>query len=241
MEYKYQGIILNKIDVGETDRLYIVYTLEAGRLMAKAIGVKKPNAKLAGNLEPLTYSEIFLAKGRGQGNITGAIAIENFLEIKKNIEILEKVFEVIKIFSRLITQEEKDEEIFNLLLKYLSAMEREAGKPKGSDSKIDILTLGFVFKLLKKMGYAIETRKCNICGNKLVSGENYFSAQLGGIICPACIITRQDKVRITDEAVKFIRIFLDNKIENLSKIKAEKENLNNLKIIANEAVRWIAS
>jgi len=239
MEYKYQGIILNKIDVGETDRLYIIYTLEAGRVAAKAIGVKKPNAKLAGNLEPLTYSDIFLAKGRGQGNITGAIAVENFSDIKGNIEFLEKVFGALKIFSRLVTQEEKDEEIFQLLLGYLLAMEREAEKSAQDNLKSDILTLGFIFKLLKKMGYAMETRKCNICGKKLISGENYFSAQLGGIICPNCARSRQDKIRITDETIKFIRLFLDNKIDNLGKIKTEKENLANLKIITNEAVRWI--
>jgi DNA repair protein RecO (recombination protein O) len=128
MEYKYSGIVLGKIDIGETDRLYVVYTREAGRVLAKAIGVKKPNAKLAGNLEPLTYSEIFLAKGRGQGNITGAIAVENFLEIKNNIEALEKVFEAMKIFSRLVTQEEKDERIFHLLLGYLLAIEEVVEK-----------------------------------------------------------------------------------------------------------------
>ena len=240
MEYKYQGIILNKIDIGETDRLYVIYTLEAGRVVVKAIGVKKPNAKLAGNLESLTYSDIFLAKGRGQGNITGAITIENFSEIKRNIEVLEKTFEALKIFSRLVNQEEKDEGIFQLLLGFLLVMEKEAKENIENNLKPEILTLGFIFKLLKKMGYAIETRKCNICNKKLISGENYFSAKLGGIICPSCVQLRQNKVYIKDETIKFIRLFLDNKIENLGKIKAEKENLSNLKIITNEAVRWIA-
>lgn len=239
MEYKYQGIILSKIDIGETDRLYVVYTLEAGRILAKAIGVKKSNAKLAGNLEPLTYSEIFLAKGRGQGNITGAIMIENFLSIKGNIEALEKVFGVLKIFSRLVTQEEKDERIFNLLLGYLLAIEEAVKKKELNELNLDILTLGFIFKLLKKLGYATETKKCTVCNEKLVSGENYFSAQLGGILCPSCARNRQGKICITDETVKCIRIFLDNKIGNLGKIKTEKKNLNNLKIIAEEVVRWV--
>ena len=32
MEYKYTGIILNKRDVGETDRIYSIYTLEGGKI-----------------------------------------------------------------------------------------------------------------------------------------------------------------------------------------------------------------
>ncbi|PIP27915.1 MAG: DNA repair protein RecO [Candidatus Moranbacteria bacterium CG23_combo_of_CG06-09_8_20_14_all_35_22] len=242
MEYKYNAIVLNKIDTGETDRVYVIYTQEAGRILARAIGVKKPNAKLAGNLEPITYCEIFLAKGKGRGNVTGAIAVENFLAIKENVEALEKVFSAFKIFSRLVTQEEKDEKIFQLLLDYLLAMEKQAGGEKielKDNLKFDIPTLGFIFKLLQSLGYKQEVKKCAVCSAKLTSGENYFSAEFGGILCPICAKHSKNKIRITDEAVKFIRIFLDNKIENIGKIKSENKNIHNLKIIAQEAVRWI--
>ena len=109
MEYKYNAIVLNKIDTGETDRVYVVYTREAGRILARAIGVKKPNAKLAGNLESITQCEIFLVKGKGRGNVTGVIPVESFFALKEDIDALEKVFGVMKIFNRLMTQEEKDE------------------------------------------------------------------------------------------------------------------------------------
>jgi len=239
MEYKYNAIVLNKIDTGETDRVYVVYTREAGRILARAIGVKKPNAKLAGNLESITQCEIFLAKGKGRGNVTGVIGVENFLAIKANIFALEKVFGALKIFNRLMTQEEKDEKTFQLLLDYLLVMDKSAKEE--NDFKFEIYTLGFIFKLLQNLGYKQEVKKCSACTGKLVSGENYFSAQRGGIICPACAKLETRKIRITDEAVKFIRIVLENKIENLGKIKLEKNNLNNLKIIAQEAVRWIAT
>ncbi len=241
MEYKYNAIVLNKIDTGETDRVYVVYTREAGRILARAIGVKKPNAKLAGNLESITQCEIFLAKGKGRGNVTGVIGVENFLAIKQNIEALEKVFGAMKIFNRLMTQEEKDEKTFQLLLDYLSAMNEVAGKTEGDFLKFDIYTLGFIFKLLQNLGYKQEVKKCAVCVGKLISGENYFSAQRGGIICAVCAKLEIRKIRVTDEAVKFIRIVLDNKIENLGKVKLEKKSLNNLKIIVQEAVRWITN
>ncbi|KKQ14277.1 MAG: repair protein RecO protein [Candidatus Moranbacteria bacterium GW2011_GWF2_36_839] len=244
MEYKYNAIVLNKIDTGETDRVYVVYTREAGRILARAIGVKKPNAKLAGNLESITQCEIFLAKGKGRGNITGVIPMENFLAIKENIFALEKVFGVMKIFNRLMTQEEKDEKTFQLLLEYLLMMNDEAGKAEKDILKFDIYTLGFIFKLLQNLGYKQEAKKCAVCAGKLISGENYFSAERGGIICSNCAKQETKKIRINDEGVKFIRIVLENKMENLGKIKLEKKNLNNLnnlKIIVREAVRWITN
>lgn len=247
MEYKYQAVVLSKIDIAETDRIYTAFTKEAGKIRMVAKGVRKPNAKLAGSLEPITHSEIFLARARGNGKITGAIGADNFLYLKENITALEKVFYALKIFDRLISEEEQDEKTFDLLLSFLTAMDelvRETSfeNPSGQSfqSKLDILTLGFIFKLFFLLGYGLEARKCVDCFGKITPGNNYFSAQKGGVLCASCAGQATGKVKITDAAVKFIRVFEENKMKNLIKIKAEKNNLDNLKIVLNEAVRWIA-
>lgn len=238
MDYKYHGIILGKIDISETDRIYAIYTLESGKIGALAKGVKKPNAKLASALEPITYSEIFIARNRGKGKITGAICVDNFSRVKRNLMTLERVFYIFRVLNQLITQEEKDEEIFNLLLNYLKTLNKLIGDGI-SDLKNDILAFGFIFKLLKKLGYGIQTEKCVSCSVKLASGENYFSAERGGVLCANCSRAEIKKIKISDDSVKLIRIFFQNKIENFSKIKAKKKTLDNLKSIANEALRWI--
>lgn len=240
MEYKYQAIILNKVDVGETDRIYNVYTKESGKIRLLAKGVRKSNAKLAGNLEPVSFAEIFSVKKRGSGKITGVISTDSFLYIKEDIFALEKVFYIFKIFDKLITQEEKDEKLFNLFLSFLSSLDKICSK-KQENLKIEILSLGFIFKLLKNLGYELIVKKCAVCSSKLKAGENYFSAERGGVLCKNCARGNARKIKIDDEAIKFMRIFLDNKLENLEKIKAEKKSLNNLKIIANEEIGWITN
>lgn len=243
MNFKYNGIILNKFDIGETDRLYNIYTLEAGKIRAKAIGVKKPNAKLAGNLEPLTYSEIFMARGRGKGNITGVIALNNFFGIKSDIAAIQKVFYTFGIFGRLVTEEEKDEKIFSLLLKYLEAMNKlctDASTGRLYYERLDIITLGFLFKFLGALGYKIEADKCVKCRTKLEPDSNYFSAELGGVVCVKCAIGNGKKIKIAPDSIKMIRMFLKNKIDNFGKIEAEKSIINNLKVIISEEIGWIA-
>ncbi|MDR3559104.1 MAG: DNA repair protein RecO, partial [Candidatus Pacebacteria bacterium] len=160
MEYKYHSIVLEHTDVGETDRLYALYTKEAGRIMLAANGVRKPQAKLAGNLESITLVEVFAAKNRGRGRITGAIAADNFSGLKENLPAIQKVFATLKIFSRLVTQEEQDAGIFALLLDYLKAMDTSGEQ----EEKIEILTAGFIFKLLSGLGYGLEMKKCVSCG-----------------------------------------------------------------------------
>ena len=234
MEYKYQAIILGKHNVGETDRVYTLYTKEAGKIRLVAHGVRKPQAKLAPHLETATYSEIFLAKSRGRGRITGAVPVEVFPSVKSDIDLAEKVFWALQIFDRMVTQEEKDEKVFELLLGYLRQAEG------ATNEEAEILTHGFVFKFFHSLGYGLEMGRCVSCGRRLLAGSNFFDAERGGVVCSECVSRTRRKVRITDESIKLIRIFINNKIENLGKVKAAPGMLSNLKLIAAEASRWIA-
>ncbi|HPN96789.1 MAG TPA: DNA repair protein RecO [Candidatus Moranbacteria bacterium] len=237
MDFKYQGIIISKKDIAEVDRIYVIYTLEAGKISIIGKGVRNPNAKLAGNLEPVTYSEIFVARTRGKGKITGAIAINNFLPVKENYSAIRKVFYVFGILEKMITQEEKDEELFGLLLSYLEKMEK-AGR-ENSEEVMDILTVGFILKMADNLGYKINVESCVGCGKNLSPEGNYFSARSGGILCDHCQEESEGKIKVTAGAIKLIRLFLKNKMENLGKIRASGEDINSAKRVANELLKWI--
>ena len=237
MDYKYQGIVLNKRDIGEVDRIYTIYTLEAGKIRVLGKGVRKPNAKLAGNLESITQAEIFISRNRGMGKITGSIAINNFTEIKTNLNSINRVFYVFKILAKIISEEEKDPLIFNLLETYLIGIEKFGEE----ENKADILTLGLLFKILSEMGYRLEVEKCVHCEKRLLLENNYFSVSRGGILCHACQKFEQKKIIVSNESIKLIRIFLQNKIENLIKLKVSQQEINRLKIILNEATNWFVS
>jgi len=236
MDYKYQAIVLGKYDIAETDRIYVLYTREAGKIRLVAHGVRKPQAKLAGNLETLSHMEVFVVKSRGRGKITGVIPTDFFAGVKEKIQSLEKVFWAVGVFDRLVTQEEKDEKIFDLLLGYLRAME---GMQEEDPVKADIFTYGFIFKLFHLAGYGLEMGRCVSCGEMLRSNENFFSAERGGTICLKCAEYEAERIKITDETIKFIRLFLENKISNLGKIRTEEKKLGNLKLVAHQTIKWI--
>jgi len=238
MDYKYNAIILEKRDVGEADRLYTFYAKESGRTKALGKGVRRPNAKLAGNLEPITQAEIFIAKSRGLGKITGAIAVENFSNIKLDIEALEKISAVFKIFNKIVGEQEQDENIFVILLGFLQGMEK-LSREKNNAGKMDILVLGFLFKLLSEMGYRLEVEKCVHCGRKLEPLDNYFSPAKGGVLCKDCHKLESKRIKMSPEAIKLVRIFLKNKLENLAKLQVAQKDVNNLKLIVQEAVNWL--
>jgi len=239
MDYKYQGIILNKKDVGETDRIYTIYTLEMGKIRVLAKSVRKVRAKLAGYLEPITEAEIFIAKTKGLGKITGSIVGNNFLQIKSNISSMKQVFYVFKILEKIISEQNRDEKTFSLLQEYLKVMEDLSGeKSLKNENKKNILTLGFLFKFLGELGYQVEADRCVRCEKKLIPLKNYFSARRGGVLCLGCATQENQKIKVSDESIKFIRISLKNKISNLVKIDATGKDTNQIKIILSDFLRW---
>lgn len=238
MELRYTGIIIGKRDVREADRLYSVYTLEQGRLGLLARGVRKPNAKLAGNLETLTLSEIYVNKGKGKGNVTGAIPLNGFLALKSDFQALERAFRAISYFSRFVTQEEKDEGAFVLLSEYLLTMDDLASCGSQED-RMESVTLGFLFKLFGHLGYAIDASACGRCGGRLEEGGNFFSPSAGAIICRDCGASVPGTLRISDAGVKLLRIFQANGIRNLAKLSAGKADLANLESVLRNFAGWL--
>lgn len=237
MEYRYNGIILSKRDVGETDRIYNIFTLEAGKIQCLAKGVRKPQAKLAGFLENFTLTEIFIAKNQGAGKIKGSLVENNFPNLRKNYEALLKTSKAVKILDKLMSREDKEEKIFLLLSDFLNSMDKAIKDNK--EDKIEIIYLGFIFKLFDCLGYRIKADVCANCESKLSNSQNFFSPQNGGILCLECSREIANKIQILSDSIKIIRIFYGNKIESLLKLKTGKKETDNLNSVANLFYQWI--
>lgn len=237
MDYKYTGIILSKKDVGETDRIYSIYTLESGKIRVLAKGVRKANAKLAGFLENFTLTEIFIAKNQGMGKITGSLAINTFSSVRNNIEALGNVFETVEILGKIIKESEQDKKVFELFKEYLETIDTLANED-GQD-KIEVISQGFLFKLFDELGYKIEIGRCAACGERLKESDNFFDCQHGGVVCAECSLKISGKIKIHLNSIKIIRIFFQNSLKSLAKLRAEKKDIDNLKLISREFLKWI--
>lgn len=237
MEYKYTGIILNKRDVGETDRIYTIYTLEGGKIKSLAKGVRKSHAKLASSLENITLADITIMRTRGLGKITGSIVEQNFSSIKRDCDALMETFLGLNIFDKLIDFENPDGEVFSLLKQYLTSVDFSA-QENGNDKHV-LLRLGFMTKLLDALGYHIEVSRCVSCGKKLSEEALSFSASHGGALCADCEqANRQNAQPIRPNAIKMMRIFLANDISKFAKIKATREDCDSVRIALDDFLRW---
>jgi len=218
---KYTAIILSSYDIGEFDRIYIFYTKESGLVKAIGRGVRKLSAKLAGHLEPGTLSEVYVAKARGMGQITSAIALDNFERVKRDFEKLSEALKIFKFFTRHFSEEEKDENIFDLLVDFLTRV--------GLSPDFFLLAESFWWKLFDALGNRPETMKCAKCGARLEENvKKYFSSSRGGIVCGSCFSEEIDLADISSDQIKLLRIFLANPLGKILKVKVSEGELKGL-------------
>lgn len=238
MEYNYTAIILKKRKIGETDRLYTFYTLEAGKLQSIGRGIRKPQAKLAGHMETLNQTDVIVARRHGLGNIASAITEHYFLGIKSDESVLKQVFEAIDFFERLIDFEEKDEELFGLLRAYLMTVDALAHE--GRKEKVALVTQGFLFQLLSSLGYHLEMRSCAVSGEMLSSSSRYyFSPEAGGVVDARYAGQVRRAVSISENAIKLIRIFFQSKLSSLSRLQVGREDLVCVGHVSRAFLQWI--
>lgn len=238
MELRYNAIVLRKKEVGETDRLYTLYTESAGKLQLVAKGVRKSEAKLAGQLETLMQGLIIVVKGRGAGKIAGAVAERNFIHVRSDLDILKRVLEAVNIFERLVGWEEGDAVLFTLLGKYLELSDELA--KEGKKDKMLLLTEGFLFQLFAHLGYEIETGMCVVSRKKLAAGEkHFFSPSAGGMLRGEHAHETHGALPISESAIKLIRLMLQNRLEALPKIMVPEKDLREVRQVAARFFQWI--
>jgi len=244
---KCTAIILSHTSANEFNRIYTMYTKEAGLARVSGKGVRKANAKLAGHLEPGTLSEVYVARSRGMGQITSAITLDSFYGVKKDFGKVSEFLRIAKFFAGNFAEGEKDEAIFDLLFGFLFSFD------KASEDKGKVLIEAFWWKLFDALGHRPEVMKCISCGERLRAGgpidnkvqpffpsnetpgisqgrtlEKCFSAEKGGVICEKCAAEKKGLAKISANQIKLLRIYLASPFKKILKVKAGGEELEKL-------------
>jgi DNA repair protein RecO (recombination protein O) len=115
--HKTEGIIIRRFDVGEFDRILIVYTKEYGKISVQVKSLRKKEAKLRETLELFNHVHLMLAYGKNIDAVVGATIINSFPNLRTDLSSLAAVFYLSELLDKLIVAPEKDEQIWDLVRK----------------------------------------------------------------------------------------------------------------------------
>lgn len=175
--YQAEGIILNTVDFGDANRVVTIFTKEFGKLEVNAYGCRRVKSPLSGATQIFNHILAELSRGAKVETIRDAEILHFYKNLTTDLERLSYAALFFEIVNRLTLPKMPELEIFNLLLKSLSAFELR--NPR-------IAALIGACQFLKICGVQLNFTHCVICGEK-IEGDAGISVSDGGAICMNCI------------------------------------------------------
>jgi DNA repair protein RecO (recombination protein O) len=143
------SFIVGSRNIGEANKLFIIYTRELGLIRATAQGVRFTKSKLRFALQDFSYAHIDLVRGRDMWRITSATPVSSFPYARTDSQSLLFIARVGKLIERLCDGEEPNEKIFDDVIQALYMLD---GTTIEANSR-QALELHVVLRTLNTLGY----------------------------------------------------------------------------------------
>jgi DNA repair protein RecO (recombination protein O) len=198
--YRTQAINLKSYNLGESDKIMVMYSRENGIFRGVAKGVKKATSSLGGRMQLLVANNLLMATGRNLDIICQAEVLDSFSAIRNDMSKLIYSFYCAELVTNFgLENDPNAKEVYDILFEALKNMSI-------FDSLEEILwtVIRFKLRLMEAVGYAIETGQCVKC-NDIEPVYHFFCSESGGVICKKCDEKALKSILIDKRHVKVFR------------------------------------
>jgi DNA repair protein RecO (recombination protein O) len=225
--YRADGIVLRRVNIGETDRVVTLFTRSKGKIGTIAKGARKALSKLAAATEPFIYGRYMLAVGQNLDVMTQVEIRESFPDVRKDVERVGHAMYFLELVDSFLDEREPNREIFDTLLSSLYMLEGGVVP--------QVVARSFELKLLVLLGYGPQLSACIRCGATPKKGETLaYSPSLGGLVCRQCGPLPDDVIYLHAETVAAMRRLLAAEPAELRGMNLPSHVLKE----AEQALRW---
>ncbi|MBP7740804.1 DNA repair protein RecO [Candidatus Woesebacteria bacterium] len=124
--FSIKGIVLKRVNVGETDRIVNLLTQEFGKMSCVAKGVRKIKSSKRAFLEPGNVINAFMIETKSLPIMIQATLIDDCSKMNQTLGSFRQLSQMLEIYEKLFVEQELEEEIFakalNLRKKISSSM-----------------------------------------------------------------------------------------------------------------------
>ena len=195
--FRSEAIVLGRRDFSESDRMLTLFSREFGKIDAIAKGARKPQSRKTGHVELFMRTNFLFAKGREMNIITQAEMVEAYAGLREDLVRMTYASYLVELLNRFTADEDKHIGEYDLLANGLRWLEKTA----------DVLLVAryYELRLLGLAGYQPRLFHCVVCGEPIEEQDQFFSAELGGLLCPNCQTADRRAKPISAVAVKVLR------------------------------------
>jgi DNA repair protein RecO (recombination protein O) len=209
--YRSEAIVLRRVDFGEADRMLTLYSREFGKIQALAKGARKPQTRKAGHVELFMRSNFMFAKGKNIDLVTQAELVEPYAALRDDLVRTTYAAYMAELIDGLTADADRDLAKYDLLSKALGWLAE-------SDNSL-LVARYYELRLLSLAGFQPQLFHCVSCREPIEEQDQFFSAELGGLLCPACQGADRGARPISSSAVKVLRHLQSHKWEHVKDLR----------------------
>ncbi len=226
-----EAIVLRRSDLGEADRLLTLFSKEFGKLRAVAKGARKPQSRKTGHVELFMRSRFLLAEGRDLPIVTQAELVEAYAPLRADLVRATYAAYACELLDRFTSDNDRHSDMYELLSQALGWFAGNA----------DLLLAARVYelRLLDMAGYRPQLHECLRCREAIREQDQFFSAELGGLLCPNCQAADARALPITAVGVKVLRYLQTRPWEVVQTLQLKRPLQHELENILHHYLRYL--
>ena len=210
--YRAEAIVLRTVDLGEADRILVLFTRHFGKVHVVAKGIRRATSRMAGHAEPLTHATYQLARGRELDVLTGAEARAIYPALREDLGRIAAGWYCAELIDRFTVEHVPAAPLFELLETALRHLNAGFAAP--------LVCRWFDLHLLDRSGFRPELAVCVNCQRALEERENAWNAASGGAICESCA-HRTPGFTLSVRALKSLRYLLVSDFASASLLRVD--------------------
>jgi len=195
--YRTNAIVLQSRDLGEADRIFVVFTPGRGKISVIAKGARRAKSRLGPYLDYFSEVALNLTRGRDLDVVTGVSTISQHPNLRVDIDAYGHAAHFAELVRDLTEERQENLRVYELLSSSLTLL----------NDGIDPWNVArhFELALMVAIGYRPELIRCVHCQNELTPQPNPFSAQMGGMLCADCAGIDRGAIMLGVNAQKYLR------------------------------------
>lgn len=203
MDKAVSGLVLKAIDYKENDKLLTILTLDMGKILVTARGVKKPTSKLKSYSQSFCFGEFELQQGKAGWVLVGVNPVDTFFELLTDFDKYKQACAVIEICDKICVENESYPKLLLEALKTIKQINYSQINPK-------LLLCKFMMNVQNLEGFYLDATHCPNCRSPFMN-EVYLDTLTGELLCHAC---KNENCEVMDGGVFSVLKILSTVDEN---------------------------
>lgn len=230
--YSTEAIVLSRRNLGESDRIYDVFTNRHGKLSMIGKRARRPDNRDGRALDLLNRVVVHLYRGRNLDVVRSVEPVAAHPGLRQDLDAFGHACYLAELVRVMTHDREPSEQIYTLLSQSLALLS------DGVDPWP--LTRYFEYALLEATGFQAQLYTCPQCREPLTAQVNAFSIREGGVVCPRCQVGDPASIPLSVNAQKYLRTMQREGLRRVLTLELDEQSRSQVQRMLTEYMRHLA-